>query len=185
MIYSLQTWFSSSCSAADQKLHSKFLIFCSDKWSGSRFFQVYKGASTRRSFVSYIICSCVRMLSRGIHHLILHDSCMQYRAGERIVISHVAFADDVLVFSKARGVGLEKLMEFLKKYEDVFGQQVNLNKSFFVLGKRVTQQKLHRIKEITGMQLQNFPFNHLGAKLYKGRKKALLFGDIIGKMRTS
>lgn len=112
-------------------------------------------------------------LSRGLHHLVLHNSGMQYKGGGNMVISHLAFADDVMVFSKANETAMKKLMRFLSNYEKVSGQQINLAKSFFIAGKKVNQQKLQKLKETTGMKLQKFPVNYLGIKLHKGRKKKL------------
>lgn len=57
---------------------------------------------------------------------------MQYSLGG-MLISHLAYADDFMIFTKAHEEGLKRIMAFLSSYEVASGQLINVTKSSFVL----------------------------------------------------
>lgn len=86
------------------------------------------------------------------------------------MISHLAYADDYIIFTKVNEKGLYNLMEFLHLYEQTTGQLVNNSKIFVVASHKFTGQNLQRIKYIAGFQLKQLLIIYLGGPLFKGRQ---------------
>lgn len=93
-------------------------------------------------------------------------------------ISHLLFADDMLVFSNGRLKSFRCLRGLLHSYERSSGQQINLEKSSVYVSKSITGRKLSRIQHLLGCQVKEFPFTYLGAPLYRGRCKEVYFERI-------
>ncbi|KAL2248287.1 UNVERIFIED_CONTAM: hypothetical protein Sindi_2681000 [Sesamum indicum] len=106
----------------------------------------------------------VEALSRGLNHLFYLNPDMFYQTGCKSRVSHLAYADDIIIFTRLHS--LTKLMQFLELYEDQSGQKINHSKSFFIPGKKANHIA-HRIKSITGFNLKCLPITYLGAPLHK------------------
>ncbi|XP_059285601.1 uncharacterized protein LOC132039072 [Lycium ferocissimum] len=130
-----------------------------------------------------------KSLSKALNHL--HDK-EGYRgfymnhAGPQI--NHLYYADDLVIFSSGDKNSLRMIMKKLRQYEDVSGQEINMEKSFFLTPtytiehnrrKRKRRRKRRRmIKRGTGFKHHHFPFKYLGCPIYHGRKKISYFSDI-------
>lgn len=103
-----------------------------------------------------------------------------YKLGRNVqAVSHLFFADDMLIFSNGRVRSLKNLSSLLQKYENSSGQQINLRKSSIFASKQIHGQKLMKIQQVLGCRVKNFPFTYLGAPLYKGRCKSEYFDKLI------
>ncbi|KAL2228339.1 UNVERIFIED_CONTAM: hypothetical protein Sindi_1813600 [Sesamum indicum] len=123
------------------------------------------------------------VLSRGLNHLFSQNPDMFYQTSCKTRVSHLAYADDIIIFTRCEEHSLTKLMQFLELYEDQSGQKINHSKSFFIPGKKANNIA-HRIKCITGFNLKCLPITYLGAPLHKGHKKKILFEPLIDKIRN-
>ncbi|XP_047978624.1 uncharacterized protein LOC125220501 [Salvia hispanica] len=100
---------------------------------------------------------------------------MMYRTARYTMgVSHLAYADDIIIFSQARSSAIVNLMECLRHYMQVLGQKVNVGKSCFFLDKK-HYSWAQEITEISGFQQGSFPFSYLGVPIYRGPKKTSLF----------
>ena len=81
-------------------------------------------------------------------------------------ISKLCYADDVILFSKAKMSELSSLKNCLEKYCSWLGQKVNVKKFGIFPSKGVSQQFLKQIKSCSG--LNRFPPNtkYLGVPLF-------------------
>lgn len=105
--------------------------------------------------------------------------------GRRVTaVSHLLFADDMLVFTNGRARSLRSLMGLLKVYENSSGQQVNLQKSSYYASKHINRRRRARIELLTGCPARSFPVTYLGAPLFKGRVKLVYFEDLINKINS-
>lgn len=99
-----------------------------------------------------------------------------YKLGRNIQpVSHLFFADDMLIFSNGNIRSLRRLRELLQKYEISSGQQINLQKSSMFVSKHIQGRKLVKVQQQLGCKVKEFPLNYLGAPLYKGRCKEVYF----------
>ncbi|KAL0375744.1 UNVERIFIED_CONTAM: hypothetical protein Scaly_0692000 [Sesamum calycinum] len=133
------------------------------------------------SLALYILIA--EAISRGIDHFFSHNPDMIHQTGYKTRVTHLASANDIIMFTRCEEQPLIKLMQFLESYDNHSGQQINHSKSFFIPGKK-TNPLAHRIKSITGVNLNIRPITYLGTPLHKGHKKKTVFKPLIGKIRN-
>ncbi|XP_019235714.1 PREDICTED: uncharacterized protein LOC109216039 [Nicotiana attenuata] len=96
--------------------------------------------------------------------------------------THLAYADDVVIFSSDGKRAFKLVMHQLQNYEKCFGQLINIGKSCFLVDPKASNITIQRIKEVVGYRHANFPITYLGCPLYVGRKRILHFSDIVSKL---
>ena len=129
----------------------------------------------------FIIAS--EVLSRGLNHLIYSKQVHSFSMPRNCPpISHLAFADDVIIFTNGSKNSLCKLMAFLSQYENESGHKINKQKSCFLLGDKAPTSRASIVAECTGFVQKSFPINYLGCNLYVGRKKFQFFEDMVFKV---
>ncbi|KAL2237401.1 UNVERIFIED_CONTAM: hypothetical protein Sindi_0931800, partial [Sesamum indicum] len=119
-------------------------------------------------------------LSKGLDLLSNENSGMFYHTNCEVKVSHLSYADDVILFTNCEEESLTKLMQFLRNFEESFGQKLNHPNSAFIPGKKANLMA-QRIKHIIGFSRKALPITYLGAPLYKGNKKKILYGNLIDK----
>lgn len=75
-----------------------------------------------------------KFLSRGLDHLYFQYPSIQYCSSAPMTISHLSFADDIVIFANGSRSSLQRLMGFLHHYEAVSGQLISQAKSRFYIG---------------------------------------------------
>ncbi|EOY25454.1 Uncharacterized protein TCM_026877 [Theobroma cacao] len=121
-------------------------------------------------------------LSRGLNALYEQYPSLHYSTGVSIPVSHLAFADDVLIFTNGSKSALQRILAFLQEYEEISRQRINAQKSCFVTHTNVSSSRRQIIAQTTGFNHQLLPITYLGAPLYKGHKKVILFNDLVAKI---
>ncbi|XP_020673022.1 uncharacterized protein LOC110092705 [Dendrobium catenatum] len=79
-------------------------------------------------------------------------------------ISHLLFADDILVFLEAKLNVMKKVREIMKNYCKWTGQNINYHKSSLVCGSSVDRRRRIQISKFMGIKLVN-EFEYVGIKL--------------------
>lgn len=78
-----------------------------------------------------------------------------YKLGRNMdPISHLFFADDMLIFSNGSIRSLRRLRNLLKKYESSSGQQINLQKISMFVSKQIHGRKLIRVQQQLGCKVK-------------------------------
>ncbi|KAL0411080.1 UNVERIFIED_CONTAM: hypothetical protein Slati_3697700 [Sesamum latifolium] len=147
---------------------------------GGGLFQIHTGVKTRGSHLSNSFHPRNRSLLQR-HGLPLYPY-MFYQMKCVVKLSHLSYADDVIIFTNCKEVGLIRLMQFLRSYEDISGQKINYAKSAFISGKKASLIP-QGIKSIIGFVMKALPITYLGAPLYKGHKRKSQFENLIDKVR--
>ena len=106
---------------------------------------------------------------------------------KKMGLTHLMFADDLILFCKAHPPSLQKLMEAFHVFPLCSGLKANMDKSSIVFGGNCSQIQQECL-DITGFSEGKLPFRYLGlpitaSKLSK-RECSLLVEKITGKMRT-
>ncbi|XP_073037090.1 uncharacterized protein [Primulina eburnea] len=96
-------------------------------------------------------------LSRGLDRLYLQHPALRYRSDCDILISHLAYADDVIIFASGGTRGMQRLVDFLHHYENCSGQRVNAAKSSLILPPRCSGRLRSRLLRITGFAEGHLP----------------------------
>ncbi|XP_051117364.1 uncharacterized protein LOC127242076 [Andrographis paniculata] len=123
------------------------------------------------------------LLSRGLERLYqrLPDLYFRCRGGFRL--SHLAYADDVLIFVSACGEQMSSLTTFLADYARITGQKVNCQKSSIVFSRRCLEEVREQLQSVTGFRVADLPLTYLGAPLYVGNQRRILYEELLGKLR--
>lgn len=124
-----------------------------------------------------------QVLTVNLNRKIRNGEISSYKVGrQELPISHLLYADDVLVFTNGASRSLHNLMRLLRSYEKSSGQFTNTGKSSFYIGKRT----LHRaapIANITGITKSDFPIRYLGVPIFAGRSRLVYFEHLVDKVR--
>ena len=96
-------------------------------------------------------------------------------------VTHLSFADDIVIFARGDRRSVDSLVRFLSLYQSGSGQRVNTHKSFFIASRRCGSGQIRRIQQLTGFRHSSFPFHYLGCNLYVGRRKKEYFQYLIDK----
>ncbi|PKU67224.1 Putative ribonuclease H protein [Dendrobium catenatum] len=118
-------------------------------------------------------------LSRSIANLFENQPNMNFRTRGGFLISHLCFADDLIIFMNASRNHIKKLMDFLSYFQSISGLSLNNKKCFFYVHNNMKSDRILPIKEQTGFMHGVLPIKYLGTPLYKGRKRSFLFDDLI------
>ncbi|KAL0315869.1 UNVERIFIED_CONTAM: hypothetical protein Sradi_5465100 [Sesamum radiatum] len=111
-------------------------------------------------------------LWQSLDRLFAAHPSMYYQAPGRIRVSHLAYADDMMIFTNTCQQNMELLRDFLWEYERVSGQLINGMKCSFIVGRQVLSLQTQAVQNVLGYQLKHLPITYLGVPLYKGNRKA-------------
>nr|XP_027101056.1 uncharacterized protein LOC113720378 [Coffea arabica] len=146
------------------------------------FFKSSRGVRQEDPVSPGLFVLVTEFLGRGLLHLL---DCRPGRffvsAGTQV--PYLAFADDMLVFTRCSEECLSAVKVFLEGYQQVSGQRVNVNKSAFFLAMGATMGQEQMVTRVLGFHRACFPFTYLGAPIYKGRRLSSLFDGLVAKMR--
>ncbi|KAL2237481.1 UNVERIFIED_CONTAM: putative mitochondrial protein [Sesamum indicum] len=62
--------------------------------------------------------------------------------------------------------------------------RINKEKSSFTVNKMTSNMRIRCIQQVTGFRLKYLPITYLGAPLFKGNKKGVLFDELIQKIQN-
>ncbi|KAK4709985.1 hypothetical protein R3W88_004498 [Solanum pinnatisectum] len=99
-----------------------------------------------------------------------------------LIINHLAYADNIVIFSNGKSSSLRLIMNCINDYEISSDQLVNRDKSFFFPPPRTAAQRINRIRRCTCFMDKTFPFAHLGCPLYVSRKLIVYFDNMVSKV---
>lgn len=97
-------------------------------------------------------------------------------------VSHLLYADDILIFTKGCDSNVRNLMNILIKFCDVTGQRINQAKSGIFFSKHIPDAHKEMILNITQFQESQLPAIYLGAPLFQGRIKSIYFDELVSKL---
>ena len=114
-------------------------------------------------------------LSKALDTLILGKRDMTFKAARCCMeISHLAYADDIIIFTQAATPALRQLKTCLTNYEAVSGQQISRAKSNFYIAEEHAGWATS-IQLEGGFSPGSFPFLYLGVPIYRGAKRTEMF----------
>ncbi|KAH6764644.1 hypothetical protein C2S51_015893 [Perilla frutescens var. frutescens] len=102
---------------------AELLVFCAYQWISCWVLPLISWPSRQRDPLSpslFLLAS--DYLSRGVDKLIKsHPDMIYHTSRNGFPVSHLAYADDILIFIKAKPTALSRLMGFLTHYSTVLG----------------------------------------------------------------
>ncbi|XP_027096008.1 uncharacterized protein [Coffea arabica] len=119
------------------------------------------------------------VLSRALNTVATERQFVPFKVPPRCpVVTHLAYADDVIIFSSGARSSLTLIKRVLEEYSMTSGQPINSQKSCFLTHPRFLAPKAAMIGQVLGFQRQAFPVRYLGCSLYMGRRKKIYFADV-------
>ncbi|XP_041015027.1 uncharacterized protein LOC121257846 [Juglans microcarpa x Juglans regia] len=104
--------------------------------------------------------------------------------GSSPLVSHLLYADDVLVFLNGTKRSMQRLMKTFALYEKWSKQQISIAKSALFIAPYVSSVRRRRLLRSTGFLEDHFPVTYLGAPLMDGRLKASYLDSLVTKLRA-
>jgi len=127
------------------------------------FFHSTRGVKQGDPLSPLLFILSAELLSRGLNQAldtgVLSPFYLPYGC---LKISHLAFADDVVIFLNGSKRNLRLLMGFLEDYQKCSGQLINNRKSSFYTSSFSNQQYAAKVTYITGFVPSTFPMTYLG-----------------------
>jgi hypothetical protein len=99
-------------------------------------------------------------------------------------ISHLQFADDLLIFSKANSSNVATILDCLASYQSWFGQKINYNKSGVIFSKNTMGQSAANLCQLLNLKKVSPTTKHLGLPLELNRAKSSSFQELIEKIQN-
>lgn len=113
----------------------------------------------------------------GVLSLLINDAVAKgevegfFLAWRAPILTHLMFADDVILFAKANPRNIYNLLNILNVYSINFGQCINVSKSGIIYGKFVQHALQRSVGQILNMQEWDNPSRYLGLQGEWGRSK--------------
>ncbi|KAI3472963.1 hypothetical protein Pfo_029210 [Paulownia fortunei] len=144
--------------------------------STAGFFQSSRGLRQGDPLSPSLFIITSDFLSRSLDKMFQQHTDMHYFSNGGLRISHLSYADDIIIFTNSSVKGLRRLMKFLQHYNKVSGQNINTSKSSFTVSKRCSNLIIQRLQFITGFSLKHLPITYLGTPFTRATKKRRLQG---------
>lgn len=147
------------------------------------FFQSTRGLRQGDPLSPSVFVLAADYLSRALDRLICRDASMQFHSRLRgFPISHLAYADDVLIFSQAHEDSVARLIQCLEHYMAVSGQRINHGKSNFYISAHYEEEWRPRLEASSGFTHGTLPFTYLGVPIFRGFQRISFFTGLKNKL---
>ncbi|XP_027171611.1 uncharacterized protein LOC113771199 [Coffea eugenioides] len=147
------------------------------------FFKSTRGVRQGDPLSSTLFLFVSEFLGRGLQRLFSSNPAFRFLSKGGMV-PFLAFADDVIIFTRASTECLQAVSSCLHDYQALSGQKINLSKSRFLCSSKLSSEIIQLIQQETGFQGQPWPVKYLGVPLSLGRSKAILFDGVIASVRA-
>lgn len=98
-------------------------------------------------------------------------------------ITHLLYADDILIFTKDCEQNIKSLMETLRHFCNTTGQVINHDKSEVIFSKHTSDDRKSSILHGTLFTEMQLPIKYLGTPLIQGRIKITYFDELLQKLK--
>jgi len=99
----------------------------------------------------------------------------------RLNITHLCFADDLLLFSRWDQKSVKIIYQWFQKFSQASGLQANMNKSSIYFGGVVVQEKLNILQQ-SGFGCGDFPFKYLCVPLSTKKLTIMQWSPLVNKI---
>jgi hypothetical protein len=125
------------------------------KWNGARaeYFRPQRGIRQGDPISPYLFVLCMDKLSHLIMHAVNVGDWRGIKAGRNgPMVSHLMFADDLLLFGEASEKQMKCVMDILNKFCSLSGQEVSHEKTSILFSKNVNRGLKDRLLHLSGFR---------------------------------
>ncbi|VFQ98543.1 unnamed protein product [Cuscuta campestris] len=101
-----------------------------------------------------------------------------------IPITHLSYADDIIIFSSGNTRSVANLKSFLNEYQLVSGQTINYSKSSFMMGSKPNSLAISKLERLLGISHKTYPFTYLGIPIDLGITRQIHCANLISSFDT-
>ncbi|WMV47604.1 hypothetical protein MTR67_040989, partial [Solanum verrucosum] len=131
----------------------------------------------------FLFVLVMEYLSRTLKTMSMLPDFRFHSMGKELKLTHLTFADDLMIFCKANGDSVNRVMKALSHFNNVFGLVANMEKSsIFVAG--VKDHVKNELLLRTGFTLGEFPIRYLGLPLSSKRWSKLECQQLVEKIKS-
>ncbi|CAK8542751.1 unnamed protein product [Lathyrus sativus] len=148
------------------------------------YFNCNRGVRQGDPLSPLLFCLVEDILSRGISNLVEQGS-LNLIKGPRgsLVPSHVLYADDIMLFCKAKPYNMEALKSLFLKYAQCSCQHVNPHK-FIIYAGSTTSSRFTLLAQTLGFKEGQLLFSYLGISIFRGKPKAVYFQPLVDRVKA-
>jgi hypothetical protein len=164
-------------------IHPSFSILINGSPFG--FFKSFRGLRQGDPLSLFLFIIGADILSRLLQQAESIGSLQGIKISPRYPqISHLQFADDLLIFSKANSSNVATILDCLASYQSWFGQKINYNKSGVIFSKNTMGQSAANLCQLLNLKKVSPTTKHLGLPLELNRAKSSSFQELIEKIQN-
>ncbi|XP_041003911.1 uncharacterized protein LOC121249264 [Juglans microcarpa x Juglans regia] len=147
------------------------------------FFQGARGLRQGDLITPYLFIMVEEILSRNLKKRYQEGWIAAFSLSRNVLnISHLLYADDIIIFSNGSKALIKAISESLALYEAWSGQKISKEKSSIFFSKLIPPVRRRQILRITRFSEGSLPFKYLGVPIIFGRLKSNYFDELVGKI---
>ena len=157
-------------------VHHIGLLFNPNQWGGLWEHYSFKGSKTRRPLSSGLFLPCAEGLSAIFYEAARNHLLTSIFISQNCPnITYLFFADDSILFCKAKTEECQELKQIFQRYEDASGHKINTDKSSVFFSPNIHQDLKESIFSILGPMQDSKHSKYLGLPSFIRRSKKQVF----------
>lgn len=156
-------------------------------WNGTRLepFTPQRGLRQGDPLSPYLFVLCMEVLGHHIANAVDQKQWKPVQVGKKgIRLSHLVFADDLLLFAEASNAQATIIHEVLHRFCKESGQKVNIAKSKVWYSSNTSRHLIHSISQHFGMITTTYLGKYLGLPLIHDRLRSQHFNYLVDKVHA-
>ncbi|WOL11020.1 hypothetical protein Cni_G19781 [Canna indica] len=132
------------------------------------------------------ICKCMNFPRVAIspHGKICNSGEIKVFKFKEISVSHIFFADDIIMIVKCCKRSVSNVKEVLNQYGEITNQRINFQKSELYFPGAYPSEKRKDICKLLGIKEGVFPLKYLGANVVQGKPTISIQRQVFGKAKN-
>ena len=135
----------------------------------------------RKPLSPYLFTIYLEVLSRSLGRMSRNPEFRHYPKSAKMSISHLAFEDDLMLFTRGNAASASLSIECMKNFGACSGLCISATKSYMYMA-GINLKEMEKIKTITRFSMGEFPFRNLGIPVTASRLTIDQFTPLIRKI---